>query len=101
MTNTERLIKIFDEAQARPAGAERERFVEEACQDNPELKEQVLSLLESDDEAGSGDFLSSTMFTPTGQVNEQLGDVIGRYKLLEKIGEGGCGVVYVAEQSQP
>jgi hypothetical protein len=32
---------------------------------------------------------------------EKPGDAIGRYKLREQIGEGGCGVVYVAEQSEP
>jgi len=34
-------------------------------------------------------------------VTEKPGDRIGRYKLLQKIGEGGCGVVYMAEQEEP
>ena len=34
-------------------------------------------------------------------VTEKAGDKIGRYKLREQIGEGGCGVVYVAEQEEP
>jgi eukaryotic-like serine/threonine-protein kinase len=35
------------------------------------------------------------------ELTERCGDRIGRYKLLQKIGEGGCGVVYMAEQEQP
>src|SRR5207245_1460214 len=34
-------------------------------------------------------------------VTEKPGDKIGRYKLLQQIGEGGCGVVYMAEQEEP
>jgi len=34
-------------------------------------------------------------------ITEKPGDIIGRYKLLQKIGEGGCGVVYMAEQEEP
>ena len=33
--------------------------------------------------------------------DEAVGHMLGRYKLLEKVGEGGCGVVYVAEQTEP
>ena len=38
---------------------------------------------------------------PAAPVSEKPGDRIGRYKLREKIGEGGCGIVYVAEQEEP
>jgi len=39
--------------------------------------------------------------TPREAPDEAVGQTLGRYKLLEQIGEGGCGVVYVAEQKEP
>src|SRR6266404_7688461 len=100
MASADRLIEVFNEAKARPAGAERERFVTEACRDEPALKAQVLGLLQAHESAG--DFLKpAQLASPASLVTEKPGDRIGRYKLLQQIGEGGCGVVYMAEQQEP
>ena len=94
-TSAERLIEVFNEAKACAAGPARHRFLAEACRDDPALKEQVLSLLQADE--GAGGFLNNTPVLAT----EKPGDKIGHYKLLQQIGEGGCGVVYMAEQEEP
>ena len=100
MASADRLIEVFNEAKARPAGLEREQFLAGACAGALELQEQVLSLLEAYE--GAGVFLKDTpVRSPTALVTEKPGDVIGRYKLRETLGEGGCGVVYVAEQEEP
>ena len=102
MANADQLIELFNEAKARSAGAERERFLAEACRDDTALKEQIVSLLEADADENESDFLKHTQVVPPVTVcTEKPGDKIGHYKLLQKIGEGGCGVVYMAEQEEP
>ena len=63
--------------------------------------EQVVSLLRSNERAGDFFLKHTQLIPPTDPLTEKPGDRIGRYKLLEQIGEGGCGVVYMADQEEP
>ncbi|HEY5910546.1 MAG TPA: serine/threonine-protein kinase, partial [Verrucomicrobiae bacterium] len=93
-------IKIFGEALALTAPAERAAYLDRACAGNPALREEVESLLGA--HVRSGDFLGTACKLSAPDVPiESTGTRIGRYKLLQKIGEGGFGVVYLAEQQQP
>lgn len=97
-------MEVFDGARSRPAGPEREHFLDAACTGDSELRDQVHSLLEANEEAGA--FLGPSMLAdaqlfPGEKPEAAAGQRIGRYKLLQQIGEGGCGIVYMAEQEEP
>ena len=88
---------VFDRALEIDSTADRDRYLAEVCGTNSAMRGEVASLLLAFDSAGN--FLETALFAST-QL-EGPGAVIGCYKLLEQIGEGGMGVVYMAEQTQP
>ncbi len=99
MSNPPREEVLFHEALARPA-IERAAFLQHACVGDTALRARIDSLLAAYDRAPS--FLDELPVTrPVSPLGEKPGQLIGRYKLLQKIGEGGCGVVYMAEQQEP
>src|SRR5438067_904242 len=81
----------------------RAAYLAQATAENPELRQQLDSLLQSYADGGFLEQAAATQLrqTRTNPVTERAGDTIGRYKLLQQIGEGGCGVVYVTEQTEP
>ena len=89
-------LTIFNNALELPDPAARASYLNEACGTDTALLGRVEKLLRAHGEAGG--FFSQPMKPIT---MEQVGAVIGHYKLLEQIGEGGCGVVYMAEQQEP
>jgi WD40 repeat protein/serine/threonine protein kinase len=94
---------LFDAALELPP-ERRGAYLQEACGGDEALRGRVEALLRAHESAGT--FMDNVAVDPgrgtlVVKPAEQLGDRIGRYKLLQQIGEGGCGVVYMAEQEEP
>jgi serine/threonine protein kinase len=101
--NPKRDVEIFAEAIQLPT-EQRIVFLDRVCAGDKDLRQRIEALLRSNDRAG--DFMEEP---PTGSLSEgrariageKPGDRVNRYKLLQQIGEGGCGVVFMAEQEEP
>jgi serine/threonine protein kinase/tetratricopeptide (TPR) repeat protein len=109
----ERELAVFSAAR-RLAGAERAAYLDQTCAGEPVLRQRVEELLRAGEDAAA--FLKDpapgaqrpadappalTLGLSTAAAGEKAGDRIGHYKLLQQIGEGGCGLVYMAEQEEP
>src|SRR6266704_695135 len=97
-------IAVFTEALPLPP-EDRDRYLDKICKSDVEFRRRVEALLQAYEQAG--DFLGRPVAgRPARAVQafpagEKAGDGIGHYKLLQQIGEGGCGVVYMAVQEEP
>jgi serine/threonine protein kinase/WD40 repeat protein len=95
--------EIFSQALDVETADQRLAFLDQACQGDDEVRRKVDDLLTA--HAAAGKFMNGTgMHAPTvdmPSIGEGPGSCIGPYKLREQIGDGGFGVVYVAEQEQP
>src|SRR5690348_14897220 len=94
-------VDLFTEAVQLPA-EKRSAFLEAACGQDTGLRANVEALLKAHAEAN--EFLEkgpAEVKARNPLPGEKAGDRVDRYKLLQQIGEGGCGVVFMAEQEEP
>src|SRR5438309_2365015 len=99
-----RVDSIFLAAAAKATPEERSAYLDDACGGDQELRQRVERLLAAEPKVGS--FLEApapgcVATVDATEVSERPGTVLGPYKLLEQIGEGGFGMVFMAEQQHP
>jgi hypothetical protein len=94
---------LFHLALEQPA-AERAAFLDKMCGDDRALRQRVEALLNAHN--NPSDFLAQPAAPQEQTVDEPRltegpGNPIGPYKVLQQIGEGGMGIVFMAEQTEP
>src|SRR5215472_2317872 len=93
---------IFAQALDITAPEERAAFLDRACGHNSALRAEVEALLRAHERSGDLlDLPEKAQPTTDLPAHEAPGIIIGPYKLLEQIGEGGMGMVWMAEQTEP
>jgi len=111
---TTREQPLFEAALAVEDGDEREAFLKEACSSDDALYRRLTRLLAAHtrSEGFFPDSATQMLGVDAAEVrelitcqsaspSEMLGQTVGRYKLLKQLGEGGCGIVYLAQQQEP
>lgn len=108
---TAREQSLFEAALGIEDAVGREKFLAESCANDLELRRQVEELLAAHTKSdrffspAMADFIRETTAPLTASLEgvdgEKIGARIGRYKIVQELGEGGCGKVYLAEQQEP
>jgi serine/threonine protein kinase len=100
MVEPSRVEEIFSAALEKRTPDERAAFLDDACRDEPDLRQRIEKLLAAKQDENGNAAVAATrehVEVPT----DTIGSKIGPYKLLQRLGEGGMGVVYLAEQEHP
>src|SRR5436190_6766826 len=107
MTSPQNREEALFQAAVQLAGAERAAFLNGACLSDNALRRRLEALVAAHDQPDNLVPAQAEAARPTIKLDladapdEAVGQTLGHYKLLERVGEGGWGVVYVAEQTEP
>jgi serine/threonine protein kinase len=105
MVDFSRAKSVFLVAIEKPS-SERAAFLDEVVGEDDALRKRVEALIHAHEDPDSfldkaGAQLPTVDQIPPAPLAEHVGTLVGPYKLLQQIGEGGMGVVYMAEQTRP
>ncbi len=93
---------IFQVAREIASAEARATYLQQVCSEDANLQSRVTLLLRAlEHQPGFLESPAASIVSTNHSISEQIGGSIGPYKLLQELGEGGMGVVFVAEQKEP